>query len=75
MMETKEKCAEKKRVARKGSPPGSVRRGDATGVKSGKGHTSKHAKKQTSVKPGTTSKVQVINNKRAHKIPSRMPTI
>ena len=75
MMETQEKCAEKKHVARKGSPPGSVRRGVTTEVRSGKEHTSKRAKKQTSVKPGTTSKVQVINSKRAHKIPSRMPTI
>ena len=36
MMETKEKCAEKKPVARKGSPPGSVRRGVAIEVRSGK---------------------------------------
>jgi hypothetical protein len=50
----------KKPVGRKGSHPGSLRRGVAAGVRSGKGHKSTRAKKPASVKPGTSSKVQVI---------------
>ena len=56
----KGESAEKKHVVRKGSPPGSARRAVVTGVRSGKGRTSKRVKKQTSVKLGSSSKVQVI---------------